>query len=40
MGDGFWLRYWPYQTFLPRHPEPPEDEPGDGRTSGLIDEAN
>lgn len=38
-----WFRLgdWPYQTFLPRHPEPVEqDEPGDGRIPGLIDEAN
>ena len=36
-----WMGQWPYQAFLPRHPEPElEDEPGDGRISGLIDEAN
>lgn len=40
MGDGLWLRYWPYQSFLPRHPEPAEEhEPGD-RVAGLIDESN
>lgn len=39
--DGLWLRMgWPYQERLPRHPEPAEEEPGDGRISGLIDEAN
>jgi hypothetical protein len=37
----FWLQYWPYQTWLPRHPEPVEQhEPDDGRIPGLIDEAN
>jgi hypothetical protein len=41
MGDGLWLRYWPYQSFLPRHPELAEEhEPDDGRISGLVDEAN
>ncbi|MEU7861217.1 hypothetical protein [Nonomuraea sp. NPDC049141] len=41
MSDGLWLRYWPYQSFLPRHPEPVEErQPEDGRTPGLIDEAN
>ena len=41
MGDGLWLRYWPYQERLPRHPEPAEEhEPDDGRISGLVDEAN
>ncbi|MFI6296877.1 hypothetical protein ACIBEJ_35170 [Nonomuraea sp. NPDC050790] len=39
--DGVWMGQWPYQHFLPRHPKPAvEDEPGDGRINGLIDEAN
>ncbi len=37
--DRIWLDHFPYQSFLPRHPEPAEDEPGD-RTPGLIDESN
>lgn len=40
MGDGLWLRYWPYQTFLPRHPEPAEEHEPDDRMPGLIDESN
>jgi hypothetical protein len=41
MGDGLWLRYWPYQSFLPRHPEPaPQENDDDGRMPGLVDESN
>lgn len=39
MSDGLWLRYWPYQTSLPRHPEPVEESTPE-RVPGLIDEAN
>ncbi|MBB6556126.1 hypothetical protein [Nonomuraea rubra] len=42
MSDGLWLRWWHtlYPSLLPRHPEPAENEPGDGRIPSLIDEAN
>lgn len=36
----FWLQYWPYQTWLPQHPEPVEPPAEDGRIPGLIDESN
>ncbi|MFE0078157.1 hypothetical protein ACFWYW_55705 [Nonomuraea sp. NPDC059023] len=35
-----WMGEWPYQAFLPQLPERAEDEPGDGRIPGLVDEAN
>ncbi|MFI6299528.1 hypothetical protein ACIBEJ_48595 [Nonomuraea sp. NPDC050790] len=38
--DGVWMGQWPYQSFLPQNPERVEDEPGDGRINGLIDETN
>lgn len=38
--DGVWMGEWPYQAFLSQLPEPEvEDEPGDGRIPGLMDEA-
>jgi hypothetical protein len=42
MSDVLWLRYWPYQTFLPRHPEPAvQEQHGDeDRIPGLVDESN
>ncbi|MEU4225789.1 hypothetical protein AB0F17_15965 [Nonomuraea sp. NPDC026600] len=42
--DGLFTRYWRSLIglpALPRHPEPAEEqEPDDGRISGLVDEAN
>jgi hypothetical protein len=35
----FWLDHFPYQTFLPWHPEPAVDEPRE-HVPGLIDESN
>ncbi|MER6581835.1 hypothetical protein [Nonomuraea sp. NPDC001023] len=40
MSDGLWLRYWPYQTSLPRHPEHAEEQSEDGRLPALVDECN
>ena len=38
--DRIWLDHFPYQTFLPRHPEPVEEQEPDERLPGLIDESN
>ncbi|WP_260477626.1 hypothetical protein [Nonomuraea sp. WAC 01424] len=40
MSDGLAMRLWPYQTSLPRHPEPAEESTPIERAPGLIDEAN
>lgn len=40
MSDGLWLHRWPYQDFLPRHPEPAEEQPVAGLIPSLVDEAN
>lgn len=40
MSDGIWLRNWPYQERLPRHPEPADTELVDDRIPGLVDESN
>ena len=39
--DGLFMRGWLiYQSSLPRHPEPVEEQSVDGRVPGLVDESN
>jgi len=37
----WWLDHWPYQAFLPAHPEPVEEQQDPpSRRSGWVDESN